>query len=187
MVVPKYDLVYPQTPQPDHLFLTSVCKYLNPRRLITTRVEIRGPEYVPVWVSLGIEVVSGQEFSPVREAVKAIVEQFLGALTGGFDRDGWPLDRPVEAAELLAVAARVSGVSKVTEVLLGTASAQTERVSLSGLQLPRLEGIEVQSDTAPVARRSAGRGERRRGRRSPRARAGNPGRVLGYKTVFGHD
>lgn len=149
MVIPEYDLVYPNTPQPDHLFLERVCKYLHPRRLITTELHIRGPEYVSVWVSIGIDVVAGEPFAPVREDVKSIVTQFLSSLKGGFELEGWPLSRPVEAAELLAVAARVSGVSKVNEVLLGTASGSGKQtISLSGLQLPRLAGIEVQSGSA---------------------------------------
>ncbi|MEM7014670.1 MAG: putative baseplate assembly protein, partial [Verrucomicrobiota bacterium] len=149
MVIPKYDLVWPLTPEPDHLFLERVCKHLQPRRLLTTELHIRGPKYKPVWISIGLDVVAGQEFAPVREEVKAICEQFLSALRGGFDLDGWSLAKPVVAGEMVAVAARVSGVSKVNQVLLGEkAGGKKDTIAMSGLELPRLMGIEVQAGLA---------------------------------------
>ena len=146
LVIPLYDQAQPEAPVPDRLFLDTVCQYLDPRRVITTEVHVAGPEYVPIWVSVGIDVVPGQDLAPVREAVKDILRQFLSPLYGGFDGTGWPLQKTVEPLELLAVAARVPGVAKVNSVLvaLETGAAQTA-VSLTSLQLPRLAGLSVQS------------------------------------------
>jgi len=146
LVIPLYDQAQPEAPVPDRLFLDTVCQYLDPRRVITTEVHVRGPAYVPIWVSVGIDVAPGQNVAPIREAVKEILRQFLSPLTGGFEGSGWPLQKPVEPLELLAVAARVPGVAKVNSVLvaLQTGGAQTA-VPLTGLQLPRLAGLAVQS------------------------------------------
>ena len=149
MVIPLYDQAQPEAPIPDRLFLDTVCQYLDPRRVITTEVHVRGPEYVPIWVSVGIDVVPGQNLAPVREAAKGILRQFLSPLYGGFEGTGWPLQKTVEPLELLAVAARVPGVAKVNSVLvaLETGEAQTA-VPLTGLKLPRLAGLSVQPGDA---------------------------------------
>jgi hypothetical protein len=146
LVVPAADALHPRSPEPDRLFLEAVCRYLAPRRLVTTELHVRGPVYEDTWLSLGIEVVPGREQSPVRDAVKAAVETFVSPLTGGFEAAGWPLEKTVDPLEINAVASRVSGVAKVVGVLLGDAAgAARERIELSGLQLPRLRGVAVSS------------------------------------------
>ena len=50
LLVPRYDNLHPETPEPDRFFLDAVCAHLDPRRLVTTELHLRGPEYVPVCV-----------------------------------------------------------------------------------------------------------------------------------------
>lgn len=148
LVIPRVDPIQPEAPEPDRLFLDAVCAHLNPRRLLTTELHIRGPEYVPLYVSVGIDVVPGTDLAPVREAVKNMLRAFLSPLYGGFEAQGWPLDRDVDALELLAVAARVSGVAKVNGVLLAKGSeAEAATVSISGLMLPHLRAVGVRVGT----------------------------------------
>lgn len=145
MVIPRFDAAQPDAPRPDRLFLDTICDHLDPRRLITTEIHVLGPRYVPVYVSIGIDVVPGHDISPVRERVEAGVREFLSPLFGGHQGDGWPLQRDVEARELISVAARAQGVAKVTGLLLAEGDeSQTPGVSISGLALPRLEGLAVQ-------------------------------------------
>lgn len=153
LVIPKYDPLHPNTPEPDRLFLNTVCAYLNPRRLITTEVHVHGPIYVPVYVSVGIDVVPGQDAASVREAVKENLRTFLSPFTGGFEETGWPLSRDVEQAELFAVATRVAGVSKVNALLLGDANGASQaRIPIEDLKLPRLVAVAVQSgDPQPLS------------------------------------
>jgi predicted phage baseplate assembly protein len=143
LVVPD-DPRRPEAPEPDHLFLDAVCRYLEPRRLITTEVHVRGPEYVPIWVSIGIDVVPGLDIAPVREAVKAAVRRFLSPLVGGFEDKGWPLGKPVEDREVWARATRGNGIAKVRGVLLfdGNGTRQSP-IPIDGLQLPYLQRISV--------------------------------------------
>lgn len=161
IVVPAQDALHPRSPEPDALFLETVCAWLAPRRLVTTELHVRGPSYVPVWASVGIEVVPGREAAPVREAVAQRLERFLSALTGGFEEQGWPLGHDVDAQELVARAAQVSGVAKVSAVLLGTAAGPSAvPVPLAPLELPRLAGVAVASgDPVPVEELIAGAGE----------------------------
>lgn len=163
MVIPRYDAKQPDAPLPDKLFLEAICKYLDPRRLVTTEVFLRGPEYLSIWVSVGISVVAGTSVAQVREAVKLALLQFLSPLppegTPTLDtqaaflttpqyaaaQNGWPLRKQITDRELLAVASRQSGVLSVKDVLIAKGTdAATREIALNGLQLPRVAGISVQ-------------------------------------------
>lgn len=162
MVIPRTDPVQPDAPMPDRLFLDAICRYLDPRRLVTTEVFLRGPVYRSIWVSVGINVVAGIAIAEVREAVKQALLQFLAPIGSGYAgiladqtaflttpqyadmQKGWPLRKPVTDRELLAVASRVPGVLLVNDVKIaqGTNPA-TSQVPLNGLELPRVAGISV--------------------------------------------
>ncbi|ARA94267.1 putative baseplate assembly protein [Rhodothermaceae bacterium RA] len=152
LVIPKYDPLHPTTPEPDRLFLNTVCAHLNPRRLLTTEVHVHGPVYVPVYVSVGIDVLPGRDAASVREAVREGLRAFLSPFTGGFEGAGWPLSHDVEQAELFAVATRVAGVARVNALLLGDAGGSPQaRVPIHDLDLPRLVAVAVQSgDPQPL-------------------------------------
>lgn len=146
MVIPRYDPISPEAPFPDRLFLQTVCEYLYPRRIVTTEIHVRGPVYEPIWSSVGIEVIPGRDLATIWEAAKKKLRNFLSPLTGGFDQMGWPLKQSVDALELMAVVARVEGVSKVNKVLLAHKSGSpTAQIPMLGLQLPFLMGLAVQS------------------------------------------
>ena len=145
VVVPAADPLHPDAPEPDRLFLETVCNHLEPRRLITTELHVIGPEYIPIWISVGIEVIPGENTAPVREAVKAALRTFLSPLAGGYEEKGWPLGTVVTVLQLWATAARVSGVAGITGLLLSEdTDPAADEVKMSRLQLPKIAGIEVQ-------------------------------------------
>jgi hypothetical protein len=162
LVIPRSDPLHPNAPVPDLLFLDAVCKWLDPRRLITTEVHVRKPLYQQIWVSVGIEVLPGQVPSLVSLAVQGAVQTFLSPLTGGLpvptgtgvpatgsapsgsaaSGTGWPLGTPVRSQDIEAVATRVPGVRYVNPVLIaglaadGSVIASLDPVPITGLQLP---------------------------------------------------
>jgi predicted phage baseplate assembly protein len=154
MLIPQVDPDHPDAPQPDQPFLDAVCDYIDPRRLVTTEVFLRGPTYVPIWVSVGFEVVAGLSVATIRNAIKGALLAFLAPLP---DPDnaaafahadtGWPLLKPVIALELLAVASRVPGVDLVQPVLVGAGGSGggSDTIAMNGLQLPQVVGISVLS------------------------------------------
>lgn len=149
LVVPRYDARRPDAPLPDQAFLDAVCRYLDPRRLVTTEVLLRGPAYKGVWISVGLDAYDAQAFPEVREAVKAELRDFVAPI----GPDPWPLEKPVSALELQAVVARVPGVRIVRSVLLADEQGTPGDVSISGLELPRIAGIAVTAgDAIPIDR-----------------------------------
>jgi predicted phage baseplate assembly protein len=154
LVVPRHDPVRPRWPTPDRLFLRAICEYLAPRRLITTELHVRGPTYVSVQVSTGIQVRAGHFPDQVVQAVHNRLDEYLSALPpGGPDRQGWPLAKKLLRKDLEAVVARVTGVDFVESLELGAKGALgIEDQPLTGLELPVLTALAVREGAAePLA------------------------------------
>lgn len=144
LVIPLMDIAHPDSPEPDQLFLQNVCRYLRPRRILTTELHIRGPVYKEVWVSVGINLVPGSDHAPVYEAVKQEVKRFLSPLKGGFASEGWPLEKTVDALEISAAVARVKGVAKINQLRLAESiGPEVTTISMQGLNLPRVLKVAV--------------------------------------------
>ena len=157
LVLPVYDAVNPLWPAPDRLFLSAVCAYLDLRRLITTEVYARGPIYVNVYVTVGVQVQDGFFRDVVLQAVTQRLNVYLSSLPpGGPDGAGWPLNKPVLEKDLEAVVTRVSGVEYVNALNF---SVQDNLTTLSGLQLPILAGLSVTAgDADPLSAVMGGAG-----------------------------
>jgi len=155
MLVPKYDAAHPDTPEPDPVFLNAVCAYLDPRRLVTTEVFLRGPSYKAIWISVGFKAVAGASVATGREAIKQALYNFLSPLPNPNNADperGWPLLKPVVDRELLAVASRVRDVSLIKDVIVAEGSqAPNGEISMTGLELPRIAGLAISlGDPIPI-------------------------------------
>ncbi|MFL5581158.1 MAG: baseplate J/gp47 family protein, partial [Gemmatimonadaceae bacterium] len=159
MVIPRFDPAQPDAPRADRLFLNAVCGYLDPRRLVTTEIVVRGPDYKGIWISVGVDVAAGQSVAAVVESVKQRLRAVLAPVgpAGCTPRPsplftartvdparGWPLRTAVASRALLAETARVPGVTSVVDVLLAQGGgAPTDVVEMTGLELPRVLGISV--------------------------------------------
>lgn len=160
MVIPRYDAKQPDAPLPEKPFIESICSHLEPRRLVTTEVFIRGPVYKKIWISAGFNVVAGKSTSiaEVTEAVRKELYRFLSPLPAAINSSGeqagaypftyfpqgWPLWNPVVAKELAAVISRVVGVSLVNGVFLAEDSKSSgDQVEMRGLELPRIMGLSL--------------------------------------------
>lgn len=144
IVIPAHDIRRPDAPHPDSLFLDTLCKYLEPRRLITTELHVQGPLYVDILVAVGIDVISGRDPTPVKDKVNERIFYFLSPLTGGFEETGWQISKDVEAAELRTIAGRVDGVSKVNKVVLADKNGtEYESLRMNKLQMPRISVLSI--------------------------------------------
>jgi hypothetical protein len=162
MAIPATDPLTPAAPRADDRFLGALCRYLDPRRLVTTELVLRGADYKGVWVSIGITAAGGHAIAEVTDAVKARIRAYLSPLPAdssfaastaqlyGPDVDpalrGWPLGRPVHARAILAEAARVPGVTEVADVLLALGNGPAvNSIDISGIELPEILGLSVTS------------------------------------------
>ncbi len=157
LVVPGHDIEQTTPPVPDRLFLDAICRWLDPRRLVTTEVFVRGPRYIRLAVSIGIVTMPGQVRAIVHRDVQAALREYLSPLLGGpqigTDDEaaphgtGWPLGMEVRSRDLEAVAVRVPGVRYVNDVRLGVLDGTTvqpiENKRMEGIQIPWLAAISV--------------------------------------------
>lgn len=159
LAIPRDDPAHPAAPRADRMFLDALCRHLDPRRLVTTELVVRGPIYKGIWISAGIETIGGVSIAETSEAVRQRLREVLsplspldlagqmGPLYGpppSPEQRGWPLRLPVQARVLLAEVARVSGVRSVTGLLLSQSSGPAvDSVPIEGIELPEILGISV--------------------------------------------
>jgi hypothetical protein len=149
MAIPRHDPVRPETPEADQAFLDTVCRHLAPRRLVTTELFVRGASYVDLWLTIGYRPVAGRSPAEVERAIALRLRRALAALDpaltfadGDEARNGWPLGVAVERLALATEVARADGVEFVTGLRMAAGTGgETERIPLSGLQLPRVLGV----------------------------------------------
>ncbi len=153
LLVPRDDPARPDAPTPTTAFLDAVCAYLDPKRPVTAEVYLRGPDYVSLTVSVGFEVQPGFAVPDVRDRLASAVRAFLAPLPmdspDATHPAGWPLEKPVNARELVAVASRVRGVRLINGAEIaadGIATVDSE-IRLQGLQLPRIDRLSVSAGT----------------------------------------
>jgi hypothetical protein len=159
MAIPSFDPEQPDAPRANRLFLNALCRYLDPRRLVTTELVVRGADYKGIWISVGVEVATGLSIAEVVENVKTRLRGLLSPIgpAGCEPRAtplftpratdparGWPLRTAVSSRVLLAEVARVPGVTAVADVLLAEGSrGASDLVEMTALELPRVLGISV--------------------------------------------
>jgi len=74
--------------------------YLDERRLLTTRLDVRPPELHGVAVKIRLRVIPGAERVAVEAEVLRRLYRFLNPLTGGPDGHGWPFGRELYLSDV---------------------------------------------------------------------------------------
>jgi predicted phage baseplate assembly protein len=122
-----YVLVIPRVPNPTGYLepsqlelhqenVTTLSQYLDERRLLTTRLDIRPPAYrwVAAKVQLRADPSANQE--KVEAEVMARLHRFLNPLTGGADGNGWPFGRDLFLSDVYQSLQGMSNVQFIRNV-----------------------------------------------------------------------
>ena len=144
--------------------------------LFRSELYVIGCEYVPLGLSVGVDVRNGFGQDGVLQAVTDALRGFLWSLApGGLDGQGWPLGRNVQDRELEVVVARVPGVAAVNGLRLfsqdpGSSNwreipanaTQAAALALQIWQLPELLAVVASAGmpAAGLAPTSSGNGGR---------------------------
>ncbi len=152
MVLPQKAAVTSPNPRPDRPLLETVHAYLEARRPLGTELYVIGCEYIPLGLSVGVDIQDGFGRDGVLQAVRDTLHQFLWPLVpGDATGTGWALGKTVQERELEVVVARVAGVRAVRGVLLFQELSQEQnsgwqRIPAPGPCLPaelRLEAWQL--------------------------------------------
>ncbi|HMS56425.1 MAG TPA: putative baseplate assembly protein [Fimbriimonadaceae bacterium] len=115
-------------PEPSQLamseqVLNRAQQHLELRKLLTTLVEVRQPDYV--YVSTQIQFVANGQADPEQVAsnIESELFRFIHPVYGGFDRTGWPFGKALTVADIYAAVSSVWGVAFLTSVRVFTSRA----------------------------------------------------------------
>ncbi len=110
--------------------LTGALKdFFDVRKLVTTRLRVRGPCAVPVKLGATVYLKDDARASIATDARNALLRHFH-PLFGGRDGQGWPWGRAVYSSDVYAVLDEVSGIDYVENVSVkfdGSEAQQTAR------------------------------------------------------------
>lgn len=165
-VLPPAQLAIGNWPKPTKGLLKDVFNYLLNRVQVGTELYVLSPQFIPMAVSILLQVRDPQTEQETLQAVQAAITEYLWPLApGGDSQQGWPMGKTIQINELLTQAARVDGVQSVN---VGALFEQTlkddksvwrrlpasEGLDLTAYQLPELLGVHVgignAKDTPPL-------------------------------------
>ena len=91
--------------EPDQLALnpddvTALAEYLDERRLLTTRLDIRPPAYYWVACRVQLRAAPGVDQATVEAEALSRLYRFINPLTGGADGKGWPFGRDLFVSDV---------------------------------------------------------------------------------------
>jgi len=140
-----------QAPKPSKGLLKDVYDYLQQRLVIGTELYLLSPQFVPLAVSVNVDVVdTTTEQQTLRDVEAALVEYLWPLAPGGARTEGWPMGVKVVGNELQARVARVAGVKFVKALSLFQKTdagwqrlAKDQSLHLIRYQLPDLLGVSA--------------------------------------------
>ncbi len=105
--------------------------YLEPRRLICTKIIVKEPVYSLLNIQIDVTLLP-QAVSSSKEMIKKNIMDFLDPVTGGDDKKGWPYGRSVSIYELFDIIEETQGVDHADNVILD---------NKPGLRNKKIEGL----------------------------------------------
>ena len=121
-----------ETGEGSPLTMEAVRAFLEPRRLLATRLHVGPARYVKVGFRLALGIEAGASTASVRGAAIRCIRNYVDPVSGGPDGNGWPFGRPVYISEIYEQLDAIPEVDFVTR--------QTD--AKSGLPLDELVGPE---------------------------------------------
>lgn len=136
VVVPKSE---ESNPQPDSDLIQTVRNYLEPRRLLTTRVHVVGPRYFTIGIRITLVLKPDALEDKVRsQAVKAL-RNFLRPVALGTDETVWPFGRNVYVSEIYELLDTQPGVDYVIKSVDPLTKKPLDEISVNATASNRLE------------------------------------------------
>ena len=148
VVVPDTSEKQPQLTEP---LKQALWQYLDERRLLTTRIHIVEPDYLPLKIGAELYLEDGANSQNVRTTAEKEVKDFFHPLNSEryWDGKGWPFGRNVYRSELYQLLAQIPGVDYVEKVKLNGDENRTD-IPLADSQLV---GVEVEEKSFTIMER----------------------------------
>lgn len=113
---------HPDKLQLDADLENSLHKHLNLHRALGIRATVEAPSYVGIQVAAEVylqpQYQQTTDLNYLQQALLRELYQFLNPITGGFEKQGWPLGRAVQASDVIALLQAHPEVRSVGQVQL---------------------------------------------------------------------
>jgi len=123
-------------------FVAKLKRFLDKRRLITTRIFMQSPQLVPLSINVQVAIAGDRFIDDMTRIISDRIRAFFGVIAGGDDGKGWPLGGAVYRSKLFRLIEDIDGVDHVESLSLGAVETQGA-VQLPGLALPALSSLVV--------------------------------------------
>jgi|GEM_PF-1247844 len=135
IVIPEAKDPSDRTPVPTKALKQKLYRFLDRRRLITTRIQVGDPQYRPV--SMGFRVYHRRyaHSASLMDRILSTVNGYFHPLNGGPEGNGWPLGRGVYRSEIFHLLESILEVDFVSSVVLEN-EPELHFVTLKPLELP---------------------------------------------------
>jgi predicted phage baseplate assembly protein len=104
LVIPRVahpeDYLTPDQLELDDANVQALMEFLDERRLLTTRLDIRPPAYYWVTCKVQLRAAPGVDQATVEEQVLERLYRFINPLTGGSEGEGWPFGRDLFVSDV---------------------------------------------------------------------------------------
>lgn len=136
---------------PSKELLRRVKHFLEPGRLLTTRLHVVAPQFVTVGISATLALKSDADSEAIQSGAIDRIEVFFDPLKGGPDRQGWPFGRGVYLSEIYKLLQDIPGVAYVRRNINVKTGRESEELSVADAEqwrgrlntLDELEAIEL--------------------------------------------
>lgn len=114
--------------QMDQEEIDTITDYLDERRLLTTRLNVRAPAYRWVSIKVSLGALPGYDEGRVEQTVLERLYRFLNPLTGGADGQGWLFGRDLFVSDVYQALQGLVGVAFIRNVDLFLSTPNGEAV-----------------------------------------------------------
>jgi hypothetical protein len=117
---------------------------LDRRRLITTRLHVKGPEYIGVDIQAEIVLKTSAALKSqgIQDTIEVMLNTFFHPINGGPEGQGWPMGRSVHLSEIYYLLEQADGVDYVKSVVLN-ADSFCKRIGLEACQYPFVKSARI--------------------------------------------
>jgi hypothetical protein len=107
-----------KNPAPGRGFLDSVCEHLDRHRILTTRLEVTGPDYIGISIDATVTIQPRGDPVLTRQRIIDALDTFLAPIARKRDQKAWEFGRSVFKSEVYEVIEGVDGVDCVIDLSL---------------------------------------------------------------------
>jgi uncharacterized phage protein gp47/JayE len=133
MVLPARRTDDSRVPVPSPGFLATVTRQLQMARLVTSRIHVIGPRFVPVNIGITVTLKKRAAEADVRHDVETSLHEFLSA-------NQWPFGRDIFPSEIHQRLMTVAGVAFASQVRI---NGSADLLALGPTELPELKDVTL--------------------------------------------